>query len=133
MLDGPSHIPDGPDGKLLGKILENLAELSIDNALKHLNMSRGKQKIILKGEQEMAMKELLAGHDVMAILPTGFSKSCSIAKEILMVFLSKGRRQTLSYCYKCGRGKHFVLRKIRKTATNKSIIAQNRTLTSMEP
>ena len=33
------------------------------------------QKIILNGEQETAVRELLAGHDVMASLPTGFSKS----------------------------------------------------------
>ena len=40
-------------------------------ALDHLNVSREKQKIILKNEQEMAVKELFAGRDVMAILPTG--------------------------------------------------------------
>ena len=47
--------------------------------------------------------------------------------------LVKGRRQTLLHRYKWGRGKHFVLRKIRKTAANKSIIARNRTRTSKEP
>ena len=51
------------------------AELSIDKALEHLNVSREKQKIILKRELETAVKELLAGHDIMAILPTGFGKS----------------------------------------------------------
>ena len=45
----------------------------------------------------------------------------------------EGRRQTLLYCCKWGRGKHFVLRKIRKTAANKSIIARNRTRRSEEP
>ena len=48
------------------------AELSIDNALERLNVSREKQKIILKRKQETAVKELLAGSDVMVILPTGF-------------------------------------------------------------
>ena len=38
------------------------------------NVSREKQNIILKKEQEMAVKELLTGKYVMAILPTGFGK-----------------------------------------------------------
>ena len=48
------------------------AELSIDKALERLNVSREKQKIILKRKQETAVKELLAGSDVMVILSTGF-------------------------------------------------------------
>ena len=48
------------------------AELSIDKALERLNVSREKQTIILKREQETA---LLVGCDVMAILPTWFGKS----------------------------------------------------------
>ena len=51
------------------------AELSIDKAPQRLYVSREKQKIILKREQETAVKQLLAGHVVMAILPTGFGKS----------------------------------------------------------
>ena len=51
------------------------AELSIDKALERLNVRREKQKIILKRKQETAVKELLAGRDVMAIFPTGFGKS----------------------------------------------------------
>ena len=50
------------------------AELSIDKALARLNVSREKQKIILKRKQETTVKELLAGSDVMVILPTGFRK-----------------------------------------------------------
>ena len=46
------------------------AKLSIDKALERLNVSREKEKIILKREQETAVKELLVGRDVMAILPT---------------------------------------------------------------
>ena len=50
------------------------AELRIDKALERLNVSREKQKIILKRKQETAVKELLAGSDVVVILPTGFRK-----------------------------------------------------------
>ena len=50
-------------------------ELSIDKALERLYVSREKQKIILKREQETALKQLLPGRVVMAILPTGFGKS----------------------------------------------------------
>ena len=68
------------------------AELTMDKALEkaleRLNVSREKEKIILRREQETAVKELLAGQDVMAILPTGFGKSLTftgfaIAKEQL--------------------------------------------------
>ena len=38
-------------------------------------MSREKQKVILKREQETAVEELLAERDVMAILPIEFGKS----------------------------------------------------------
>ena len=51
------------------------ADLSIDKALERLNVSREKQKIILKRKQETVVKELLTGRDVMVILPTGFGKS----------------------------------------------------------
>ena len=51
------------------------ADLSIDKALERLNVRREKQKIILKRKQETAVKDLLAGSDVMVILPTGFGKS----------------------------------------------------------
>ena len=70
--------PKGANGKLLGKIMADSAKLSIDKALERLNVSREtreKQKTILKREQETAVKEVLAGSDVMAILPTGFGKS----------------------------------------------------------
>ena len=50
------------------------AELSIDKVPKHLNMSRERQKIILKREQEMAVKKVRDGRNVIAILPTGFGK-----------------------------------------------------------
>ena len=67
MLDNPLHIPDEADGKLLGKIMVDQAELSIDNSLNCLNVSREEQKTVVK--------ELLAGRDVMANLPTRFGKS----------------------------------------------------------
>ena len=67
--------PKGGNGKLLGKIMADWAELSIDKVPKRLNMSRERQKIILKREQETAVKKVLAGRNVIAILPTGFGKS----------------------------------------------------------
>ena len=67
--------PKGADGKLLRKIMADSAELSIDKALERLYVRREKQKIILKREQETAVKQLLAGRVVMTILPTGFGKS----------------------------------------------------------
>ena len=71
------------------------AKLSIDKAPKRLNMSRERQKVILKREQETAIKKVRAGRNVIAILPAGFGKSkklritldCSISKEIVMLFL----------------------------------------------
>ena len=51
------------------------AELSINKALERLYESREKKKIILKREQETAVRQRLAGRVVMVILPTGFSKS----------------------------------------------------------
>ena len=67
--------PKGADGKLLRKIMADSAELSINKALERLYVSREKKKIILKREQETAVRQLLAGRVVKAILPTGFSKS----------------------------------------------------------
>ena len=46
--------PKGGNGKLLGKIMADSAELSIDVAPKRLNMSRERQKSIVKREQEKA-------------------------------------------------------------------------------
>ena len=67
--------PKGGNGKLLRKIMADWAELSIDKVPKRLNMSKERQKIILKREQETAVKKVLDGRNVIAILPTGFGKS----------------------------------------------------------
>ena len=67
--------PKGADGKLLLKIMADSAELSIDKVLERLDVSREKQKIILKRDKETAVKELLAGGDVITILPTWIGKS----------------------------------------------------------
>ena len=67
--------PKGADGKLLLKIMADSAELSIDKALERLDVSREKQEIIFKREEETAVKELLAGGDVITILPTWIGKS----------------------------------------------------------
>ena len=45
-------------------------------AVKKFNDARNyKNELKLKGEQEMAVQELLAGHHVLAVLPTGYGKS----------------------------------------------------------
>ena len=67
--------PKGANGKLLRKIMADWAELSIDKVPKRPNMSRERQKIILKREQETAVKKVLDGRNVIANLPTGFGKS----------------------------------------------------------
>ena len=51
------------------------ANKCIEEALDTLNICRQSQKIILKEQQERAVKELMSGNDVLAILPTGFGKS----------------------------------------------------------
>ena len=81
MLDDPLRIPKEADGELLRKIMADSAALSIDKALERLYVSREKQKIILKREQETAMKELLAGRNVMALLPTRFGKSLIFTRK----------------------------------------------------
>ena len=50
------------------------AELSVDKVPKYLNMNRERQKIILKREQKTAVKNVLAGRNLIAILPKGFGK-----------------------------------------------------------
>ena len=70
--------PKGADRRLR-KIVAESAELTMDKvlekALERLNVSREKGKIILKREQETALKELLAGRDVMASCPQGSAKA----------------------------------------------------------
>ena len=70
--------PKGADRRLRNILVES-AELTMNKALEKalecLNVSREKEKIILKREQETAVKELLAGRDVMAILPQGSAKA----------------------------------------------------------
>ena len=76
MLDDPSHVSQGSRWQTVGEnIMADPAELSIDKALERLNVSREKQTIILKREQETAVKELLVRRDVMAILPTCKAKT----------------------------------------------------------
>ena len=87
MLDDLSYIPQGTH-KTISKNNSGFHRRQI-TLLDHLNVSREKQKIILKMEQEKAKKELLAGRDVKVILPTGFGKSLiftifAIAKEQLL-------------------------------------------------
>ena len=51
--------PKGGDCRLR-KIMAESAELTMDKALERLNVSREKEKIILKREQETAVKEPVA-------------------------------------------------------------------------
>ena len=55
------------------------AELTMDKALEkaleRLNVSREKEKIILKREQETAVKELLAGRESWQSCPQGSAKA----------------------------------------------------------
>ena len=46
----------------------------VESALRDVNLSSGRE-IILKPEQESAVRALLADRDVLAVLPTGYSKS----------------------------------------------------------
>ena len=46
----------------------------VERALKDVNLSSGRE-IVLKPEQESAVKALLADRDVLAVLPTGYGKS----------------------------------------------------------
>ena len=49
--------------------------LTSHRALSLLNIRWENSAVVLKAEQETAIKNLLHGRDVMAILPTGFGKS----------------------------------------------------------
>jgi superfamily II DNA helicase RecQ len=62
----------------MASALEHSVEFDfhIENALSILNSYRNSScKFVLKTEQETAVKELLKGNDVLAVLPTGFGKS----------------------------------------------------------
>ena len=47
----------------------------VSQALNFLNFQSETREFVLKREQETAVKELLYENDVMAILPTSFSKN----------------------------------------------------------
>ena len=132
--------PKGADGKLLRKIMADLAELSINKALERLYVSRERNRLFLRGSRKRLWSSCSLGVLLWQFCPQGSAKATTDNKFWLLnskgnrngIFV-KGRRQTLLYCYKWGQGKHVILRKIRKTTANKSIIAWNRTLTSKEP
>ena len=124
----------GADGKLLRKIMADLAELSINKALERLYVSRERnRKLFLRGSRKRLWSSCLLGVLLWQFCPQGSAKATTENKFWLLnsegnrdgIFV-KGRRQTLLYCYKWGQRKHVILRKIRK-------IAWNRTLTSKEP
>ena len=46
----------------------------VESALRYVKLSSGRE-IVLKPEQESAVRALLADRDVLAVLPTGYGKS----------------------------------------------------------
>ena len=98
------------------------------------------RKLFLRGSRKRLWSSCFLGVLLWQFCPQGSAKATTDNKFWLLnsegnrdgIFV-KGRRQTLLYCYKWGQGKHVILRKIRKTTANKSIIAWNRMLTSKEP
>ena len=59
-------------------------DFHIENAFSILNSYRNSScKFVLKTEQETAVKELLKGNDVLAVLPTGFGKSINFIVYLL--------------------------------------------------
>ena len=84
----------GADGKLLGNIMADSAELSIDKALEDLNVSKEKQKIILIGSRKQLWMNFLLDVMLWQFCPQGSAKAklritldCLIVKEIATVFL----------------------------------------------
>ncbi len=71
----------------------------IEKALGIINLYRNSScKLVLKTEQETAVKELLKGNDVLAVLPTGFGKSIIFIVYLLarssLVEQTKGSSQS---------------------------------------
>lgn len=67
------------------------AKKSMQEALDFINICRESRQIILKEEQERAVKELTLGNDVLAILPMGFGKSMSY---MIFILASQKMRST---------------------------------------
>ena len=78
-----------------------LVEESVTAALDCINILRNPyRKIILKREQEIVVKDMLGGRDVLAVLPTGFGKSMiytvfAVAKG---EFLKRSGARTTTTC-----------------------------------
>ena len=64
--------------------MEN-AKKCTEEALDSLNTHRESRNIILKEEQERAVKELISGNDILAILPTGVSAKAWFT-DLYMIF-----------------------------------------------
>lgn len=76
--------------------MEN-GKICIEEALDSLNIHRESRKIILKEEQERAVKELISGNDVLAILPTGFGKSM-VYRPLHDLYLGEPKMRSLKTC-----------------------------------
>ena len=66
----------------------------IDEAIKMIGNFSG--KFVLKKEQEVVVKELLKGSDVLAILPTGFGKSLIYIVFLLADTINNTRRTNIA-------------------------------------
>ena len=74
-LDHPSQFSQGSDGKLLGNIMADSAELSIDKALEDLNVSKEKQKIILIGGRKQLWRSFLLDVMLWQFCPQGSARA----------------------------------------------------------
>ena len=143
MLHDPSHISQGRKWQTVGENNGGLGWIKYRYSIKFQNVliwaERGR-KLFLRGSRKRLWRRCLLDVMLLPFCPQGSAKAKTEDNSWLLnsegnrggIFV-KGRGKTLLYWYKWGQGKHFVLRKIRKTAANKSIIARNRTRTSKEP
>ena len=76
--------------------MEN-ATKSSEEAFDSLNIHKESRKRILKEEQERAIKELILGNDVLAILPMGFGKSMT-SKPLHDLYLGEPKMRSAKTC-----------------------------------
>ena len=72
---------------------DELFEECLDDVLKELS-SKG-FAFTLKAEQRLALRNLLVGKDVLAVLPTGFGKSLIFQLFVLMVRCEKKKARRI--------------------------------------
>ena len=72
-----------------------------------LKLSESGLSFTLKREQELAIRHLLNGKDVMAVLPTGFVKSL-IFQLFVMMCGARSKRKGLSGLFKDERDRFYI-------------------------